>query len=36
MTKILKNVVCKYSFRLNEEQNIRFNELLCKAGSEHN
>ena len=26
----------KYSFRLNEEQNIRFNELLCKAGSEHN
>ena len=26
----------KYSFRLNEEQHIRFNELLCKAGSEHN
>ena len=26
----------KYSFRLNEEQNIRFNELLCKTGSEHN
>ena len=26
----------KYSFRLNEAQNIRFNELLCKAGSEHN
>ena len=26
----------KYSFRLNKEQNIRFNELLCKAGSEHN
>ena len=26
----------KYSFRLNEEHNIRFNELLCKAGSEHN
>ena len=26
----------KYSFRLNEEQNIRFNELLCKAGSVHN
>ena len=26
----------KYSFRLNEEQNIRFNELLCKSGSEHN
>ena len=26
----------KYSFRLNEEQNIRFNELLTKAGSEHN
>ena len=26
----------KYSFRLNEEQNIRFNELLCKAGLEYN
>ncbi len=26
----------KYSFRLNEEQNIRFNELLSKAGLEHN
>ena len=26
----------KYSVRVNEEQNIRFNELLCKAGSEHN
>ena len=26
----------KYSFRLNEEQHIRFNELLTKAGSEHN
>ena len=26
----------KYSFRLNEEQNIRFNELLCKTGLEHN
>ena len=26
----------KYSFRLNEEQNIRFNELLCKAGLVHN
>ena len=26
----------KYAFLLNEEQNIRFNELLCKAGSEHN
>ena len=26
----------KYSFRLNEEQNIRFNELLSKAGSGHN
>ena len=26
----------KYSFRLNEEQNIRFNEMLCKAGLEHN
>ena len=24
------------SFRLNEVQNIRFNELLCKAGLEHN
>ena len=23
-------------FRLNGEQNIRFNELLCKAGLEHN
>ena len=26
----------KSSFRLNEEQNIRFNELLCKVGLEHN
>ncbi|WP_196018023.1 hypothetical protein [Alistipes senegalensis] len=26
----------KYSFRLNEEQHIRFNELLSKAGSGHN
>ena len=26
----------KCSFRLNEEQNIRFNELLCKAGLEYN
>ena len=26
----------KYSFRLNEEQHIRFDELLCKAGLEHN
>ena len=26
----------KYSFRLNEEQNIRFNELLYKSGLEHN
>ena len=26
----------KYSFRLNEEQNIRFKQMLCKAGSEHN
>ena len=26
----------KYSSRLNEEQHIRFNELLCKAGLEHN
>ncbi len=32
----LKLRVIKYSFRLNEEQNIRFKELLCKAGSEHN
>lgn len=31
-----KTPSCKYSFRLNEEQNIRFNELLCKAGLEHN
>ena len=26
----------KYSFRLNEEQNIRFKELLCKSVLEHN
>ena len=26
----------KYSFRLDEEQNICFNKLLCKAGLEHN
>lgn len=26
----------KYSFRLNEAQSIRFNELLCQAGLEHN
>ena len=26
----------KYSFRLNEEQNIRFKQMLYKAGSEHN
>lgn len=26
----------KYSFRLNEAQNIRFNKLLCQAGLEHN
>ena len=26
----------KYSFRLNEDQNICFNEMLCKAGLEHN
>ena len=25
-----------YCFRLNEEQHLRFNELLTKAGSEHN
>ena len=31
-----KTASYKYSFRLNEEQNIRFNELLCKAGLEHN
>lgn len=34
--KKLRTPSYKYSFRLNEEQNIRFNELLCKAGSEHN
>lgn len=26
----------KYSFRLNEEQNIRFNRMLSDAGLEHN
>ncbi len=26
----------KYSFRLNEEQNIRFNRMLSDAGQEHN
>ena len=26
----------KYSFRLNEEQNIRFKQMLCEAGMEHN
>lgn len=26
----------KYSFRLNEEQNIRFKQMLCEAGLEHN
>ena len=26
----------KYSFRLNEEQNIRFKQLLSEAGLEHN
>ena len=26
----------KYSFRRNKKQNIRFNELLCKVGLEHN
>ena len=31
-----KTAGCKYSFRLNEEQNIRFDALLCKAGLEHN
>ena len=31
-----KTASYKYSFRLNEEKNIRFNELLCKAGLEHN
>ena len=30
-----KTASYKYSFRLNEEKNIRFNELLCKAGLEH-
>ena len=34
--KKLRTPSYKYSFRLNEEQNIRFNELLCKAGLEHN
>ena len=34
--KKLRTPSYKYSFRLNEEQNIRFNELLTKAGSEHN
>ena len=34
--KKLRTPSYKYSFRLNEEQNIRFNELLSKAGSEHN
>ena len=32
----LETASYKYSFRLNEEKNIRFNELLCKAGPEHN
>ncbi len=26
----------KYSFRLNEEQNIRFKQMLCEAGMEYN
>lgn len=26
----------KYSFRLNEEQNIRFKQMLCEAGLERN
>ena len=34
--KKLRTPSYKYSFRLNGEQHIRFNELLCKAGSEHN
>ena len=34
--KKLRTPSYKSSFRLNEEQNIRFNELLCKAGVEHN
>ena len=34
--KKLRTPSYKYYFRLNEEQNIRFNELLCKAGLEHN
>ena len=36
LTDITRTPSYKYSFRLNEEQNIRFNELLCKAGLEHN
>ncbi len=34
--KKLRTPSYKYSFRLNEEQHLRFNELLTKAGSEHN
>ena len=26
----------KYSFRLDEQQNIRFKQMLCEAGLEHN
>ena len=28
--------VHRYNFKLTTEENIRFNELLCKAGLEHN
>ena len=34
--KKLRTPSYKYSFRLNEEQHIRFNELLCKSVLEHN
>ena len=34
--KKLRTPSYKYSFRLNEEQHLRFNGLLTKAGSEHN
>ena len=26
----------KYSFRLDEQQNIRFKQMLCESGLEHN
>ena len=34
--KKLRTPSYKYSFRLNEELNSRFNGLFCKAGSEQN